>query len=55
MPDSYQPVSILILAPGAFFVLACLIAVQNKVKLTKARKAGEAISICEREDGCDGY
>lgn len=52
MPDSYQPVSILILAPGAFFVLACLIAVQNKVKLTKARKAGEAISICEREDGC---
>lgn len=52
MPESYQPISILILAPGAFFVLACLIAVQNKVRLYKAKRAGEAISICEREDGC---
>lgn len=52
MPDSYQPVSILILAPGAFFVLAFLIAVQNKVRIEKARRKGEAISICEREEGC---
>ena len=52
MPESYQPVSILILAPGAFFVLACLIAVQNKIRITKAKRAGEAISICEREEGC---
>jgi electron transport complex protein RnfE len=54
MPESYEPVTILILAPGAFFVLACLIAVQNKVKLQKAKKAGEAISICDREEGCAG-
>lgn len=52
MPESYQPISILILAPGAFFVLAFLIAVQNKVRISKAKRAGEAISICEREDGC---
>lgn len=31
-PASYQPVSIFILAPGAFFVLACLTALQNKLK-----------------------
>ncbi len=52
MPESYQPVSILILAPGAFFVLAFLIALQNKVRLTKAKREGKAISVCEREDGC---
>lgn len=52
MPESYEPVTILILAPGAFFVLACLIAVQNKARLHKARKAGAAISVCEKENSC---
>lgn len=33
MPASYQPVSIFILAPGAFFVLAALTALQNKLKM----------------------
>ena len=32
MPDSYEPVSILIMAPGAFFVLAAITALQNKLK-----------------------
>lgn len=54
MPQSYEPVTILILAPGAFFVLACLIAVQNKVKLNKAKKADAAVSVCAKEDGCVG-
>jgi len=27
MPQSYEPLTILILAPGAFFVLACLVAI----------------------------
>ena len=31
MPSSYEPVTIFILAPGAFFVLAGLVAIQNKV------------------------
>lgn len=54
MPDSYEPVTILILAPGAFFVLACLIAVQNKVRINKAKKAGMSVSVCEKEGGCEG-
>lgn len=41
MPDFYEPVGIFVLAPGAFFVLAGLIALQNKVKLSKARKCGK--------------
>ena len=38
LPDSYEPFTIFILAPGAFFVLACLVALQNKVKNNLARK-----------------
>lgn len=52
MPETYEPLTILILAPGAFFVLACLIAVQNKVRIEKARKAGAAVSVCEKEGDC---
>ena len=52
MPENYEPISILILAPGAFFVLACLIALQNKVRLSKAKKnTGTPVS-CEKENGC---
>ena len=32
MPDSYIPCTIFIMAPGAFFVLAALTAIQNKIK-----------------------
>ena len=42
MPSAYEPITIFILAPGAFFVLACLVAIQNKVKSKKPKKAGEA-------------
>jgi len=52
MPASYEPVTILILAPGAFFVLACLVAIQNKVKLNKQKKMGIASTGCGKEDGC---
>lgn len=51
MPSQYEPITILILAPGAFFVLACLIAVQNKVRLNKAKKEDGVVS-CGKEDGC---
>jgi len=33
MPQSYVPFSIFVMAPGAFFVLAFLIAAQNKIKI----------------------
>ncbi len=42
MPEGFTPISIFILAPGAFFVLACLTALQNKLK---------APSATNREDG----
>lgn len=41
MPSSYEPVTIFILAPGAFFVLAVLTAIQNKVKINAAKKGKE--------------
>ncbi len=41
MPVTYEPVTIFILAPGAFFVLAVLVAIQNKVKLAAAKKGKE--------------
>ena len=46
MPDFYEPVGIFVLAPGAFFVLAMLIAIQNKVKLSNAKKRGENTEGC---------
>lgn len=39
IPGIHQSATIFILAPGAFFVLSCLTAIQNKVKLNK-KKAG---------------
>ncbi|MGN0533441.1 MAG: electron transport complex subunit RsxE [Eubacterium sp.] len=38
MPESYEGVSIFVMAPGAFFVLAILCAVQNKLKLKGANR-----------------
>ena len=36
MPASYEPVAIMVMAPGAFFVMACLTALQNKLKAVSA-------------------
>ena len=54
MPQSYEPITIFILAPGAFLVLAGLVALQNKVKASaakKAEKAGETVEE-EKPSGC---
>ena len=40
MPDSFEPVSIMVMAPGAFFVLAVLTAMQNKFKAPSATNSG---------------
>ena len=50
MPASYEPVLIFILPPGAFFVLAALVATQNKLKNKKKKEYSE-IEIC-RDGGC---
>lgn len=38
LPSSYEPITIFILAPGAFFVLAVLTALQNKVRNRAAKR-----------------
>ena len=50
-PASYQPVSIFILAPGAFFVIACLTALQNKLKAPCATNGSVKK---EKKSGCCG-
>lgn len=37
----YTPITIFILAPGAFFVLSCLVAIQNKIKNRKPKEPGQ--------------
>lgn len=48
MPDSFVPISIFVLAPGAFFVLAALTAFQNYLKLSR-QKAGKLV---KEAQGC---
>lgn len=49
MPASYVPFSIFIMAPGAFFVLAALTALQNKVKINGEKKGKDMSRI---QSGC---
>ena len=49
MPSSYEPITIFILAPGAFLVLAGLAAIQNKVKINMEKKGKDASKI---QSGC---
>ena len=58
LPESYEGITIFILAPGAFFVLAALTAIQNMVKNKKGTKAevsrcGEGCMSCQNT-GCAG-
>ena len=50
MPQSYVPFSIFVLAPGAFFVLAVLTAIQNKVKIMGEKKGRDMSRI---QSGCN--
>ncbi len=53
MPAAYEPVTIFILAPGAFFVVAGLTALQNKVQNRKPKnKNVEASESCDCGSGC---
>lgn len=63
LPDSYEPITIFILAPGAFFVLAGLTALQNKAKkkaIAKGDPAAEKIGCgtdcasCGKRATCGG-
>ena len=52
IPESvYTPASIFILAPGAFFVLAVLTAIQNKIRINGEKKGKDMSKI---QSGCGG-
>jgi len=55
MPVSYEPVTIFILAPGAFFVLAFLIAVQNKLKVGSGRPNANGQTCAEEKCASCGH
>ena len=50
MPSAYEPVTIFILAPGAFLVLTLLLALQNRVKRSLEKKGIET----KIGSGCTG-
>ena len=52
MPQSYEPLTIFVLAPGAFFVLACLVALQNKVKANLEKKGKKVPVSSGCGEGC---
>ena len=52
LPCSYVSITIFILAPGAFFVLACLVALQNKVKRNLAKKGKKVPETAGCAAGC---
>ncbi len=59
LPESYEPVTIFILAPGAFFVLAFLVAFMNKIRLIKGKDTGaggDCDKLCKMcpNKGCAG-
>lgn len=49
MPSGYVPISIFIMAPGAFFVLATLTAIQNRIKINGEKKGKDMSKI---QSGC---
>lgn len=49
MPESFVPVSIFVMAPGAFFVLAALTALQNKIRIIGEKKGKDMSKI---QSGC---
>ena len=59
MPEFFTPVAILVMAPGAFFVLAILAALQNKLRAPSASNHQQESSLacggdCSRCGGCAG-
>ena len=53
LPSSYEPISIFVLAPGAFFVIAILTALQNKFNAPSAsNKKDKSSDHCST--GCSG-
>ncbi|OOB77035.1 MAG: electron transport complex subunit RsxE [Epulopiscium sp. Nuni2H_MBin003] len=55
MPAAFEPATIFILAPGAFFVLAALTAAQNKARSKKPNRPAASGNDCSKGCGsCNG-
>jgi len=54
LPDVIEPVRIIGLAPGAFFVLAFLVAAQNKIKAVNKAKGKDIKEVCTSDCGSCG-
>ena len=52
LPETFPTITIFILAPGAFFVLSCLVAAQNYVKAKAAKKGKEVKPAGGCGEGC---
>ena len=46
LPISFEPITIFVMAPGAFFILALLTAIQNKLKLPSATNVSHSPLKC---------
>lgn len=54
-PEGFQPITIMILAPGAFFVLCWLTALQNKIRKMTGKKKEKSCGNCSAcKGGCEG-
>ncbi|WOO37646.1 electron transport complex subunit E [Anaerocolumna sp. AGMB13020] len=53
-PSSFKPISIFVMAPGAFFVLSILTALQNKFKLPSATNGSASSSNLSCGSSCTG-
>lgn len=49
LPISFEPITIFVMAPGAFFILALLTAIQNKLKLPSATNVSHSSLKCGRD------
>lgn len=50
LPESFETISIFVFAPGAFLVLAFIIAFINKMNINKAKKTGAKAELCKLAD-----
>lgn len=48
--DNIDKISIFVFAPGAFFVLAAIVAIMNKINIIKAKKDGTEPQLCNITD-----
>ena len=54
MPESYEPLRIMVQAPGAFICLGLILAGMNMLNFRQARRKGEQAEAQARQQGCGG-